>query len=200
MKRDELKNSVLRLLASPSYMPMPKRGLARQLHIDDEDYVAFKELLAEMADEGTIDELKKGKWGLPLGGNVPPEKKKNHRSSNDDDSSDTLDSDESAKLDLAAGEVHRNAGSETRKHAGTLDGPFNTSREAATVNDLVVGDDGAVGGASPAFWEGSGFTLLEAEERSDLIDGRRLGRGERSERDCNGDQTRDHRLYDIGSI
>ena len=68
MNRDDMKTSVLRLLASPSYMPMRKRGLAKELDIDDEDYRNFKELLDAMAGDGTIAELKKGKWGLPLGG------------------------------------------------------------------------------------------------------------------------------------
>ena len=76
MKRDDLKEAVLHLLSTPNYMPMRKRGLARQLHIDDEDYLAFKDLLSEMAEEGTIDELKKGKWGLPFGGSPKGGKKK----------------------------------------------------------------------------------------------------------------------------
>ncbi len=59
---------MLQLLSSPSYMPQRKRGLAKALGIDDEEYRAFKDLLDEMANDGTIAELKKGKWGLPLPG------------------------------------------------------------------------------------------------------------------------------------
>ena len=68
MKIDALKEEILKHISAPSYMPMRRRGLAKALRIGDEDYRGFKELLDEMADEGTIAELKKGKWGLPLGG------------------------------------------------------------------------------------------------------------------------------------
>jgi ribonuclease R len=88
MKRDDLKEAVLRLLSSPSYMPMRKRGLARQLSIDDEDYLAFKELLSEMASDGTIDELKKGKWGLPLGGKSKSSRAPAPHSANNSDPKD----------------------------------------------------------------------------------------------------------------
>jgi len=92
MKRDDLKTAVLELLASPSYMPMRKRGLARQLDIDDEEYLAFKDLLSEMAEEGTIDELKKGKWGLPLGGAKPARKGTGSRADSDEESPEDADS------------------------------------------------------------------------------------------------------------
>ncbi len=97
MTRDELKEAVLRLLSSPSYMPMRKRGLARQLDIDDEDYLAFKELLNEMASEGSIDELKKGKWGLPLGSKVSPKKSKSTQASDNDNPSVESKSESPAK-------------------------------------------------------------------------------------------------------
>ena len=63
MERTDLKTEILKLLSSPSYMPMRKRGLAKELGIDEEEYRSFKELLAEMSDEGTIAELKKGNGG-----------------------------------------------------------------------------------------------------------------------------------------
>lgn len=95
MKREALKNAVLQLLASPSYMPMRKRGLARQLGIDDEDYLAFKELLSEMAGDGTISELKKGKWGLPLGGEKPRRAHAPHDEHASDPSADSNTTEES---------------------------------------------------------------------------------------------------------
>ena len=98
MNRDEMKNSVLRALSSPSYMPMRKRGLARQLHIDDEDYLAFKELLSEMAVDGTIVELKKGKWGLPLDGAAPRGKAKHSHPETPEESASGTEEKSSSKF------------------------------------------------------------------------------------------------------
>lgn len=68
LMKTDLKSRVLELMASPAYMPMRKRGLAKQLKVSDETYREFKTLLEEMADSGEIAELKKGKYGLPLPG------------------------------------------------------------------------------------------------------------------------------------
>src|SRR5437868_1706320 len=65
MKSPDLKERVLQLMSSPSFMPMRKRGLAKALDISDEEYRGFKELLEEMSAEREIAELKKGKYGLP---------------------------------------------------------------------------------------------------------------------------------------
>jgi hypothetical protein len=43
---------------------MRRRGLAKALRIGDDEYRDFKALLDDMAAEGTIAEMKKGKWGL----------------------------------------------------------------------------------------------------------------------------------------
>ncbi|HYG75754.1 MAG TPA: ribonuclease R [Planctomycetota bacterium] len=48
-------------------MPMRKRSLARELDIADEDYRDFRLLLDDMVKSNEIAELKRGKFGLPLG-------------------------------------------------------------------------------------------------------------------------------------
>ena len=65
---NDLKTRVLELFSSNSYMPMRKRGIAKALDVDDEDYGGLKNLLDNMAECGEIAELKKGKYGLPLKG------------------------------------------------------------------------------------------------------------------------------------
>jgi ribonuclease R len=61
----QLQKKVLDLMADKSYMPLRKRGLARELEIDDEAYAEFRNLLEDMTDKGLIAELKRGKYGLP---------------------------------------------------------------------------------------------------------------------------------------
>lgn len=66
-ERDALKQRLLTLMQQPNFMPMRKRGLAKKLRVDDEDYAAFRRLVEDMADAGDIAEVKKGKYGMPRG-------------------------------------------------------------------------------------------------------------------------------------
>ena len=61
---DSLKDRLLALFSSPSYMPMRKRGIAHALEIDDGDYHEFKSESDKLAEDGVIAELKRGKYGL----------------------------------------------------------------------------------------------------------------------------------------
>ena len=69
MNIDQMKTSILELMSSAEYVPMRKRGLAKALEISDEDYRQFRHLLEELAEKGEISELRRGKFGLPLGEN-----------------------------------------------------------------------------------------------------------------------------------
>ncbi|MCY3023757.1 MAG: hypothetical protein NTW87_32655, partial [Planctomycetota bacterium] len=64
MDTEEMQSRILEFLSSAAYMPMRKRSLARALHVPDEDYRAFRQLLQRMADRNEIAELKRGKYGL----------------------------------------------------------------------------------------------------------------------------------------
>src|SRR5258706_11867576 len=65
MDESEVKEKLLELMSSSRYMPMRKRSLARELDISDEDYRDFRVLLDELVKQNVIDELKRGKFGLP---------------------------------------------------------------------------------------------------------------------------------------
>ena len=67
--RDALKRRLLALMQQPNFMPMRKRGLAKRLKIEDEIYPDFRRMVEDLADNGEIAELKKGKFGLPRGDN-----------------------------------------------------------------------------------------------------------------------------------
>ena len=49
-ERDALKQRLLTLMQQPNFMPMRKRGLAKKLRVDDEDYAAFRRLVEDMAE------------------------------------------------------------------------------------------------------------------------------------------------------
>src|SRR5579862_8988737 len=83
MNPDTMREQILSLMGSMSYMPMRKRGVAKSLHIPDADYRAFRTLLEEMAESGEIAELRRGKFGLP-----DPQSSESSESSHPSDRSD----------------------------------------------------------------------------------------------------------------
>jgi len=65
MNENDIKSRLLDLLGSKRYMPMRKRGIARELDVSEEDYRDFRVLLESLVKRGEIVELKRGKFGLP---------------------------------------------------------------------------------------------------------------------------------------
>ena len=61
---ERLRQQVLQVMCAPSFVPQRKRRIAKQIGVDDEDYVDFRHLLDDMALRGEIAELKHGKFGL----------------------------------------------------------------------------------------------------------------------------------------
>jgi len=61
---EHLRQQVLQLMSAPSFVPQRKRRIAKQLGVDDEDYVDFRHMLEDMSERGEIAELKHGKFGL----------------------------------------------------------------------------------------------------------------------------------------
>jgi ribonuclease R len=65
MDTNEIKNRLFAVLSGCKSGPMRKRGLAKALDIEANEYRQFRKLLEEMADRGEIVEMRKGKYGLP---------------------------------------------------------------------------------------------------------------------------------------
>ena len=66
--KNTLRQKILDLMAGAAFMPMRKRGLAKQLELDMDEYVDFRHLIDEMVDGGEVSQLKRGKYGLPRSG------------------------------------------------------------------------------------------------------------------------------------
>lgn len=61
----QMREQILKLVQQPQYVPLRKRKLAKQLGVDDRDYVDFRHLVEDLVREGVLAELKHGKFGLP---------------------------------------------------------------------------------------------------------------------------------------